>query len=73
MVRHYLINTLVNWRESLRINDIHKAYNEIKFVMKYVHGMTKAETLEMIRLYYDMEYKWYEHRHPKLRELLGEW
>ena len=48
MVRHYLINTLVNWRESLRINDIHKAYNEIKFVMKYVHGMTKAETLEMI-------------------------
>lgn len=41
--------------------------------MKYVHGMTKAETLEMIRLYYDMEYKWYEHRHPKLRELLGEW
>ncbi|WP_180226789.1 hypothetical protein [Bacillus cereus] len=64
MVRHYLINTLVNWRESLQINDIRKAYNEIKFVMKYVHGMTKDETLEMIRLYYDMEYKWYEHRHP---------
>ncbi|MDR4148044.1 hypothetical protein P4V72_30180 [Bacillus thuringiensis] len=69
MTRHYLINTLVNWRESIRKNDIQKAYNELR----YMYGMTKAETLKTIRLYYDMGYKWYEYRHPKLRELLGEW
>ena len=69
MTRHYLINTLVNWRESLRKNDIQKTYNELR----YMYGMTKAETLKTIRLYYEMGYKWYEYRHPKLRELLGEW
>lgn len=69
MTRHYLINTLVNWRESIRKNDIHKAYN----AMKDMHGMTMAETFKMIHLYYDMGYKWYQYKHPKLRELLGEW
>ncbi|HDT6577467.1 TPA: hypothetical protein QFT23_003646 [Bacillus cereus] len=69
MTRHYLINTLVNWRESIRNNDIHKAYN----VMKDIHGMTMTETFKMIHLYYDMGYKWYQYKHPKLRELLGEW
>ncbi|MGR5996705.1 hypothetical protein [Bacillus cereus] len=69
MTRHYLINSLVNWRESLRKNDIQKAYNELR----YMYGMTKTETLKTIRLYYDMGYKWYEYKHPKLRELLGEW
>ncbi|MDM5430889.1 hypothetical protein [Bacillus mycoides] len=65
MTRHYLINTLVNWRESILKGDIQKAYN--------MCGMTKAETLKMIHLYYDMVYKWYEYKHPKLRELLGKW
>ncbi|KMN42061.1 hypothetical protein ACT1UG_22605 [Bacillus paramycoides] len=72
MTKHYLINTLVNtlvnWREGTRKNDIQKAYN----AMKYMYGMTKVETLKMMHLYYDMGYKWYEYRHPKLRELLGE-
>ncbi len=68
MVRHYLINTLVNWRESIRKNDNHKAYN----AMKGMCGMTKDETLKTIHLYYDSGFKWYEYRHPKLRELLGE-
>ncbi|MEM5644724.1 hypothetical protein AAHH72_05475 [Bacillus cereus] len=68
MVRQYLINTLVNWRESIRKNDIQKAYN----AMKDMCGMTKAETLRTINLYYDSGYKWYEYRHPKLRDLLEE-
>ncbi|MDA1997132.1 MULTISPECIES: hypothetical protein [Bacillus cereus group] len=69
MTRHYLINSLVNWHESIRKNDIQKAYN----AMKGLSGMTKDETLKMIHLYYDTGYKWYEYKHPKLRELLGEW
>ncbi|WP_431189240.1 hypothetical protein [Bacillus thuringiensis] len=69
MTRHYLINTLVNWRESIRKNDIHKVYN----AMKDIHGMTMTEAFKMIHLYYDMGYKWYQYKHPKLRELLGEW
>lgn len=36
MTRHYLINTLVNWRESIRTGDIQKAYN----AMNYMCGMT---------------------------------
>ncbi|WP_265183350.1 hypothetical protein [Bacillus thuringiensis] len=41
--------------------------------MKDIHGMTMTEAFKMIHLYYDMGYKWYQYKHPKLRELLGEW
>ncbi|ANN33598.1 MULTISPECIES: hypothetical protein [Bacillus cereus group] len=73
MTRHYLINTLVNWRES----------NE-KFHMNYSlqhlkdHLQTSDE--EALETYQEelvpllsMGYNWYEYKHPKLRELLGEW
>ncbi|PFP05622.1 hypothetical protein COJ91_18430 [Bacillus thuringiensis] len=69
MTKHYLINTLVNWCESIRKNDIHKVHN----AMKGMCGMTEDETLKMIHLYYDSGYKWYEYKRPKLRELLGKW
>lgn len=51
ITRHYLINSLANWREGIRRNDVQKAYN----AMKYMCGITKAETLKMIRLYYDTD------------------
>ncbi len=69
MTRHYLINSLVNWRESLQKSEIQKSYN----CMRYMYGMSKAEIQRMIKLHGDMGYKWYEYKHPKLRELLGEW
>ncbi|MED1023349.1 hypothetical protein [Bacillus mycoides] len=69
MTKHYLINTLVNWRESLRKSEIQKAYK----YMRYMCEMSKAEIQKMINLSGDMGYKWYEYKHPKLRELLGEW
>ncbi|ETT88869.1 MULTISPECIES: hypothetical protein [Bacillus] len=70
MVRHYLINTLVNWRESLRKNEMQRAYN----YLRSMYGMSKAEARKMLYvLNSNMGYFRYEWRHPKLRELLGEW
>ncbi|MCC2361685.1 hypothetical protein LKM19_13045 [Bacillus cereus] len=70
MVRHYLINTLVNWRESLRKNEMQRAYN----YLRSMYGMSKAEARKMLDvLNLDMNYSKYRYRHPKLRELLGEW
>ncbi|MES9730269.1 MULTISPECIES: hypothetical protein [Bacillus] len=66
MIRHYLINTLVNWRESLRKSEIQKAYNDMRYM-----GMSKLEIRRLINLFGNMGYKWYEYRHPKLCELLG--
>ncbi|EJR71364.1 hypothetical protein [Bacillus cereus] len=71
MIRHYLINTLVNWRESLRKSELQRAYN----YLRSMHGMSKAEARKMfgvLRLE-DSGYFQYEWRHPRLRELLGEW
>ncbi|MGX5569567.1 hypothetical protein ACWKT7_28205 [Bacillus toyonensis] len=70
MVRHYLINTLVNWRESLRKNEMQRAY---KYLVS-MYGMSKAEARKMVDvLNLDINYSKYRYRHPKLRELLGEW
>ncbi|PEY77782.1 hypothetical protein CN277_24410 [Bacillus cereus] len=70
MVRHYLINTLVNWRESLRKNEMQRAYN----YLRSMYGMSKAEARNMLAvLNLDINYSKYRYRHPKLRELLGEW
>jgi hypothetical protein len=71
MVRHYLINTLVNWRNSVRNNETQKAYNYLRGMYK----MTDAEArkmLDVLKLDNSGYFK-YEWRHPKLRELLGEW
>ncbi|ALC52852.1 hypothetical protein ACN91_15065 [Bacillus cereus] len=69
MVRHYLINTLVNWRESLRKSEMQRAYNYMRS-----YGMSKAEARKMVDvLNLDIYYSKYRYRHPKLRELLGEW
>ncbi|MGG0209529.1 hypothetical protein [Bacillus mycoides] len=69
MVRHYLINTLVNWRDSLRKNEIQKAYN----YLRSMYGMTNEEASKMLDVVnLDMGYFRYEWRHPKLHELLGE-
>lgn len=70
MVRHYLINTLVNWRESLRKNEMKRAYS----YLRSMYGMSKAEARKMLDvLNLDMNYSKYRYRHPKLRKLLGEW
>ncbi|MFA2694481.1 hypothetical protein [Bacillus mycoides] len=70
MVRYYLINTLVNWRDSSRKNEIQKAYN----YLRSMYGMTNEEASKMLDVVnLDMGYFRYEWRHPKLRELLGEW
>lgn len=70
MVRHYLINTLVNWRESLRKNEMQRAY----YYLGSMYGMSKAEVRKILDvLDLDMSYSKYRYRHPKLRELLGEW
>ncbi|AXO97156.1 hypothetical protein [Bacillus anthracis] len=71
MVRHYLINTLVNWRDSLRKNEIQKAHG----YLSSVYGMTDAEACKMLDVLKldNSGYFQYEWRHPKLRELLGEW
>ncbi|MEJ9130646.1 hypothetical protein P4408_14340 [Bacillus thuringiensis] len=71
MVRHYLIDTLVNWRESLRKSEMQRAYN----YLRSMYGMSKAEACKMVEVLKleDSGYFQYEWRHPKLRELLGEW
>ncbi|WP_319007021.1 hypothetical protein [Bacillus thuringiensis] len=73
MTRHYLIGTLVNWRES--IASFH--YNESLQCLKKEFQLSDEEAKEMyedtIKAFWLSFYKWYEYRHPKLRELLGEW
>lgn len=70
MVRHYLINTLVNWRKSLQESEIQKSYN----YLRRMYAMTNAEARKMLYvLNLNRGYFRYEWRHPKLRELLGEW
>ncbi|MEG7342550.1 hypothetical protein V6E27_28795 [Bacillus cereus] len=44
MVRHYLINTLVNWRECIRNNEMQRAYR----YTRSMYGMSKAEALKML-------------------------
>ncbi|HDR4862299.1 hypothetical protein [Bacillus thuringiensis] len=44
MVRHYLINTLVNWRESLRKNEMQRAY----YYSASMYGMSKAEARKIL-------------------------
>lgn len=71
MVRHYLINTLVNWRECIRNNEMQRAYR----YTRSMYGMSKAEALKMLDVLQldDSGYFQYEWRHPELHELLGEW
>lgn len=73
MTRHYLINTLVNWRESIEKSH----YNESLHVLKKEFQLRDEKAKEMyeetLKAYWLSGYKWYEYRHPKLRELLGEW
>jgi hypothetical protein len=70
MISHYLINTLVNWRESSRKSEIQKAYN----YLRSMYGMTNTEACKMLDVLKldNSGYFKYEWRHPKLRELLGE-
>ncbi|PER43801.1 hypothetical protein COL26_07455 [Bacillus thuringiensis] len=66
MTRHYLIGTLVNWRESVE----RFYYNESLQCLKEEFQLSDEDTIKAFWLSF---YKWYEYRHPKLRELLGEW
>lgn len=73
MNKYYVINTLVNWRESIEKSH----YNESLQLLKKEFYCSDEEAKEMyedtIKGFWLSFYKWYEYRHPKLRELLGEW
>ncbi|MDM5429077.1 hypothetical protein [Bacillus mycoides] len=73
MTRHYLITTLVNWRKS--IERFHMNYS-----LQYLKVQLQMNDEEALKTYQEeivpvlsWGYNWYEYRHPKLRELLGEW
>ncbi|WP_459503066.1 hypothetical protein [Bacillus sp. C1] len=72
MTSHYLINTLVNWRESLKRQQSNGTVTleDIRRILSLDWGE------ELVVSPYDknsLGYRGYEWRHPKLRELLGEW
>ncbi|MEG7934974.1 hypothetical protein J0817_19855 [Bacillus mobilis] len=72
MVRHYLINTLINWREGIEKYHYNQLLNELKIHFNLNNEEAKEMYEDTIKAFWLSGYKWYEYRHPKLRELLGE-
>lgn len=73
MARHYLINTLVNWRECIERHYYNQTLKDLKRQLNLNDKEAKEMYEDTIKAFWLSCYKWYEWRHPKLRELLGEW
>ncbi len=73
MVRHYLISTLVNWRTSIEKHHYNQLLNELKIHLNLNNEEAKEMYEDTIKVFWLSGYKWWEYKHPKLRELLGEW
>ncbi|MBR9698648.1 hypothetical protein [Bacillus cereus] len=73
MVRHYLISTLVNWRTSIEKYHYNQLLNELKIHLNLNNEEAKEIYEDTIKAFWLSGYKWWEYKHPKLRELLGEW
>lgn len=73
MTRHYLINTLVNWRDSIEKFHLNYALQLLKEQLQLSDEEALETYHEEVVPILSMGYSWYEYKHPKLRELLGEW
>jgi len=72
MTRHYLINTLVNWRKSIERFHMNYSLQHLKEQLQIIDEEVLATYQEEVVPLLSTGYNCYEYKHPKLRELLGE-
>ncbi|PGU04790.1 hypothetical protein COD21_26390 [Bacillus cereus] len=71
MTKHYLINTLVNWRKSIERFYMNYSLQLLKDKLQMSDEEALETYQEEVVPLLSMSYSWYEYKHPKLRELLG--